>query len=481
MHGIDTVAALGENVAQYRERFRLRYRNNHKLAAGNYPIERVIAGEVFSDVIVEVTAAADETQYWVHRVRSLVLTTAAGEPDCLVLILVDLTDLASAEERFEKTFNANPAPALICRLSDQRYVKVNQGFIEMTGYEREHVLGRSVYQLDVFRDAQKRDLAIERLSAGETIPQMEASLKLPGDEEKLVVVAGQPIEMGDDTCMLFTFMDLDPRRKIEVSLRNSEARFAKAFQMTPVPTAVCSRENFQIVDANGAFISAIGYVAEDVIGKTPEEIGIFDRGDFASFAKAVTAGDSIGKSEIRITTATGNVITCLVSLEAVEIEDKPCALLVMTDITERKNTELELTLAIEAVMHDASWFSQSLMEKLTNARQGKVDAGSAVTLKDLTERERDVLGLMCEGLADKEIAKRLELAPNTVRNYVSGLYTKLDLHSRSEAMVWARARGIYGTAAAVTQPRKPRSATVLTMVGKRKSPKRKAVKGASET
>ena len=43
-----------------------------------------------------------------------------------------------------------------------------------------------------------------------------------------MVVAGQPIEVGDEPCMLFTFADLEPRRKAETALRHSEERFAKA-------------------------------------------------------------------------------------------------------------------------------------------------------------------------------------------------------------------------------------------------------------
>jgi DNA-binding NarL/FixJ family response regulator len=66
-----------------------------------------------------------------------------------------------------------------------------------------------------------------------------------------------------------------------------------------------------------------------------------------------------------------------------------------------------------------------------------------VSFTDLTARERDVLGLICEGLPDKEIAVRLKLAPNTVRNHVSMVYSKLDVHSRSEAIVWARERGLF--------------------------------------
>lgn len=146
MHGIADVAQLGADVTEYRERFRLRYRNNHPLPEGTYPIERVVAGECFSDVVVEVFPAHDDEVNWVHRVRSLVLTNARGEPDCLALILHDASEWASAEKRFEKTFNANPAPAVICRLTDQRYIKVNQGFLEMTGYVREDVIGRSVYE-----------------------------------------------------------------------------------------------------------------------------------------------------------------------------------------------------------------------------------------------------------------------------------------------------------------------------------------------
>ena len=121
-----------------------RYRNNRRLSKGQYPIERIVAGEAFHDVIVEVTPLGAEAPEWVHRVRSLVLTNDAGEPDYLVLILHDDTERFAAEERFESSFNVNPAPAVICRLSDQTFIKVNRGFLELTGFRREDVIAHAL-------------------------------------------------------------------------------------------------------------------------------------------------------------------------------------------------------------------------------------------------------------------------------------------------------------------------------------------------
>ena len=445
MHGVTDVKQLGANATEYAERYALRYRNNHPLALESYPINRVAAGETFSDVVVEVKADIDdEERHWVHRVRSMILTDRSGAPESLVLILSDATDWASAEQRFEKTFNANPAPALICRLSDLRYIKVNQGFLEMTGYAREQVIGRSVYQLDVLEDADNKDLAVERLHHGATIPQMQAELRLPEGGSKLVIVAGQPLDINDEDCMLFSFMDLEPRRKIEAALRQSEERFAKSFRLTPVPTLVCSADSQQVVDVNEAFLNSSGYPSEELLGKTVEEIGFIDGKDACAelFAVLEKAG-SVAGLELKVQKKGAELIDCVVSADTVIIQDSPCYLLVLMDITERKRTELELVTAIEEVMQDASWFSQSLIEKLANMKRSSPAQQASTLFTDLTARERDVLGLICEGLADKEIAARLKLAPNTVRNHVATVYSKLAVHSRSEAIVWARERGLF--------------------------------------
>lgn len=445
MHGVEAIAELGANGDEYRERFQLRYRNNHPLDVEQHPFSRVAAGDVFSDVIVEVSRTGDEDERSrVHRIRSMVLEDSKGTAESLVLIISDATEWASAEQRFEKTFNANPAPAVICRLSDLRFIKVNQGFLEMTGHSRENVIGRSVYEVDVLENAERKDLAIERLTQGATIPQMQAELKMPGGGTKLVIVAGQPLDMNEEDCMLFSFTDLEPRRKAETALRQSEERFAKAFRLTPVPTLVCSADRQQVVDANEAFLTTLGYTAQELIGRTVAELDFIEGpGITSKLFDVLEKTGRIDGLDLKLRKKGDETLDCVLAADTVSIQDAACYLLVLVDITERKRSELELVEAIETVMQDASWFSQTLIEKLANAKSANSRHFPSASFTDLTARERDVLGLICEGLADKEIAARLKLALNTVRNHVATVYSKLDVHSRSEAIVWARERHLF--------------------------------------
>ncbi|GJE45321.1 helix-turn-helix transcriptional regulator [Methylobacterium soli] len=445
MHGAETLGELGETVDAYRSRYALRYRNNR--APEQYPIERVVAGETFHDVIVEVTRTDRPDVDFVHSLRSLVATDPDGNPSCLALILQNVTPQYEAEERFEKTFNANPAPAVICRLADLRHVKVNAGFLEMTGYTRDDVIGRSVYEVDVLAGARNRDLAISRLNQGGTIPQMEACLALPDGGTRFVIVAGQPMEMGAEPCMLFTFADLELRRKAEAALRQSEERFAKAFRLTPVPTVLARAAGFGITGINEAFSRVFGYGEDRIVGRAPGEIGLWvAEAARARFESTVTRTGYVIGLETCLRHEDGSELDCLVSAERVAIGEEDYVLAVLQDITERKRSERDLFAAIEAVMTDTSWFSRGLIEKLANLRHpGRQDAEEPAL--SLTVRERQILNLICAGQSDEAIAKRLNLSRNTVRNHTAALYRKLGVHKRTEVIVWGRDNGFPASAA----------------------------------
>jgi len=445
LHGVQSADELGHSLAEYSKRFELRYRNNRRLAARSYPMARAVAGETFKDLVVEVRRRGTEEPVWVHSACSIHLDETCSRGSKVVLLLADLTDQYEAEKRFESAFNANPAPAVICRLSDLHYIKANPGFLEMTGYGRNDVVGRSTYELDVLSEAEKRDLAITRLKEGGTIPQMEACIPLGNGEKKCVLVAGEPLRLGGEACMLFTFADLDPLKRTELALRQSEERFSKSFHLSPVPQTIAKLKGFRITEINRAFRDISGYADEEAIGRNASELILWDDKIAQSHVEGtIEKTGSVSGADLKMRAKDGSTIDCLVSAVVVTINDEPCVLWVIQDIADRKRSEDELIAAIEAVMADTSWFGRTVVEKLAGLRRNTRPLPSSMELDDLTDRERDILNLICQGQNDEDMSKALGLSRNTIRNHISSLYRKIGVNRRAAAIIWARERGVNG-------------------------------------
>jgi DNA-binding NarL/FixJ family response regulator len=74
----------------------------------------------------------------------------------------------------------------------------------------------------------------------------------------------------------------------------------------------------------------------------------------------------------------------------------------------------------------------------------------------LTDREREVLALVAQGLSNREIAKRLGISERTARNHVSNILLRLGLASRTQAALWAVQRGVVPAASRLDPHERPR-------------------------
>jgi len=103
----------------------------------------------------------------------------------------------------------------------------------------------------------------------------------------------------------------------------------------------------------------------------------------------------------------------------------------------------ELMVAIKSVLNGRRYISPGISERLIEAYLEMKGPGKVKSRWDsLTSRERQVLKLIGEGYANKEIANYLCISPKTVEKHRSNLMKKLGLHSASKLTAYAATRGL---------------------------------------
>jgi len=100
-----------------------------------------------------------------------------------------------------------------------------------------------------------------------------------------------------------------------------------------------------------------------------------------------------------------------------------------------------LVKALRLIIKGGVYISPDLIEKINQSQT--VNGGDADRLKALTRRQREVLGLVCEGSSNKEIAHLLGLSDNTVKIHVTAILKSLDVRNRTQAVLLANKTGFF--------------------------------------
>jgi PAS domain S-box-containing protein len=125
--------------------------------------------------------------------------------------------------------------------------------------------------------------------------------------------------------------------------RHPEAALATAFSLGPIILSITRLADGRFVEVNERFLTATGYSREEVIGRTPLEIGLWvhpeQRGEGL---RRLREGQPVREIEADFRMKGGAIRTCLMSADLIELNGERCALTALTDITERKQAEAAL-------------------------------------------------------------------------------------------------------------------------------------------
>jgi PAS domain S-box-containing protein len=291
----------------------------------------------------------DGSELWA-MVAAIPLWDAAGVFAGSYAMLTDITERKRAEQavlaseaKFATVFDHAPLLLTISRLEDGVYLDVNRRFLEVSGLEREEVIGRTSVELGWISAAERERLAAEIKAQGR-VKGMELVLAAKDGRAVTCLYYGEIIDVKGQPRLLSIAQDISERVVMEKALRASEERFRQLYDDAPIAYQSLDPDGL-LIQVNQAWLAALGYTREEVVGRWfgfflhPDLIAHFEK-NFPCFKEA----GQIRGVEFRMRRKDGS--TLLAAFDGVIAYDEAGRMLrshcVFADISERRRLEEQL-------------------------------------------------------------------------------------------------------------------------------------------
>jgi diguanylate cyclase (GGDEF)-like protein/PAS domain S-box-containing protein len=271
-----------------------------------------------------------------------------------------------------------------------RYLGCNQAFARDAGMrEPKDLIGKDdtlmvwAAQAQQYRadDLEVMQTGVSRLSYdepqttpdGRTLWLRTSKVPLKNHEQETIGILG-------------IYEDISDYKRAQKALATSEERFRRAFYLTPDSLVISRMADGIFVSANHGFTHMFGYTAEEAIGRSSLELGLWnDPEDRRRLVKGLQESGTVTSMEAVFRTKNGGTTQGLMSASTIDLDGVPHILNITHDITERKRAEENLSLA-------ASVFANSREGIMITALNGTIiDVNDAFTRITGYTRD-DVLG-----------------------------------------------------------------------------------------
>jgi two-component system, NarL family, sensor histidine kinase UhpB len=170
--------------------------------------------------------------------------------------------LLLSEEKFSKAFRISPDWMTMVSLKKGRYIEVNNSFLRMSGYSREEIIGRSIFDLNLWCDEENRKRGINLLLKNGSLDKFEIRLRMRSGLIRTMLWSAELFEIGGEKCILSACHDLTPRKEMEKALRVSEDKYQLIVQNASVGIMVS--QDLKIMYANPKTAEISGFSQEEL-------------------------------------------------------------------------------------------------------------------------------------------------------------------------------------------------------------------------
>lgn len=245
--------------------------------------------------------------------------------------------LRESEQRYRRTLESMMEGCQIIS-HDLRYLYLNKIAARHGRQEVAALLGRTMTECYPGIESTPMFAELRRCLETRQPVQMENEFVYPDGATALFDLCIQPVPEG--VC-IFT-LDITERRKAEEALRQSEARFVKAFQANPAPMCITTLREGRFVEVNERCCQLFSHTREELIGATSPELSLWDEPALrTAVIERLQAQGFVHNFEGRFRRKNRELLDALISMEIIDFpgEPQPVVITMFADITERKRAE----------------------------------------------------------------------------------------------------------------------------------------------
>jgi len=344
--------------------------------------------------------------------------------------------LRESEEKFSKVFYASPIPLSINRLSDGRYVDVNDSFLKRLGFQRDELVGKTALELGAWVDPEERKKMFDILSEQGSLRNFEAQFRTKSGETGIALLFREVVELAGEKHFIGTNLDITDRKRTEEALAASEAELRALF--------AAMDDVVLVIDRNGVY-QKITPTNPNLLYKPPEELLGKTLRDVFPASRAESFIDTIRQVLETRQTARIEYELIIDGLEiwfdtSISAMDADHTLWMARDITDRKRAEEELRQLNEELEGRIAARTEELAAAMIRAQES--DRLKTAFLASMSHELRTPLnsiigftGVILQGLAgplNEEQTKQLNMTRDSARHLLSLINDVLDI-SKIEA------------------------------------------------
>jgi PAS domain S-box-containing protein len=282
--------------------------------------------------------------------------------DTVLLMVRDITERKRAEQALQeqeaqfRNFFEQSAVGIAYGDHDGHLLRVNPAFCELLGYTPEELHSRTYIDLthpdDVSQEAELIRSLLARKIPNYTVEKRY--LRKDGTPVWVSVTASAIWDLaGNLKYGVALAQDISDRKQVEDRLRQSEAKFAVAFQASPDPVTLSRLQDGQLLEVNESFCRITGFSREEVLGRSAVDLQLWPReSDRVAMVVALRQAGTLNNYEATFRLKSGELRIGLMSSQIIEVENQLCILSIIRDVTEAKLAETALRHS-EQLFHSA--------------------------------------------------------------------------------------------------------------------------------